>query len=212
MDRENNSAVANTHFRHTLLAINQVLGEKGAMDIYTAAKLVNYSTALSADNMGTTYAGHNYAQIMETIETTYGDRGSRILRRIGKESFHLVLREQPGWMSTGKQVFNLWSANQRSQFMLEAIVETQRKIYPNHEIWMEEKNGELAYIEQNCLVCFGRKSSHPVCHLTTGYIREAIHWATDVEFEVRETSCTAMGDAYCRFAIVKSEATSQSTG
>jgi predicted hydrocarbon binding protein len=203
MDKENNSTVANTHFRHTLLAINQVLGEKGAMDIYTAAKLVNYSAALSADNMGNTYHGYDYAQILETIET--------ILRRIGKESFHLILREQPGWMSTGKKVFNLWSANQRSQFMLEAIVETQRKIYPKHEIWMEEKNGELAYIEQNCLVCYGRKSSHPVCHLTTGYIREAIHWATDVEFDVRETSCTAMGNAYCRFAIVKSAATSQST-
>lgn len=211
MDRENDAAVVNTHFRQTLLAINQVLGDKGAMDIYYAAKLDNFSNALLSDNMGKTFNGYDYARILENIETTYGDRGPGILRRIGKESFHIVLRDQPGWMTAGKQVFNLWSANQRSQFMLEAIIETQRKLYPNHEIWMEEKNGELAYIEQNCLVCYGRESSHPVCHLTTGYIREAIHWATDVEFEVRETSCTAMGDAYCRFTVVKSAATSQST-
>jgi predicted hydrocarbon binding protein len=210
MDRENDAAVVNTHFRQTLLAINQVLGDKGAMDIFHAAKLENFSTALMSDNMGKTYNGYEYARILKTIETTYGERGPRILRRIGKESFHIVLREQPGSMSTGKQVFNLWSANQRSQFMLEAIVETQQKIYPSHEIWMEEKNGELAYIEQNCLVCYGRNSLHPVCHLTTGFIREAIHWASGVEFEVRETSCTAMGEAYCRFAIIKSAATSES--
>ena len=114
-------------------------------------------------------------------------------------------------MDAGKQVFNLWSSNQRSQFMLEAIVETQRKLYPNHEIWMEEKNGELAYIEQNCLVCYGRKSTETVCQLTTGFIKEAIHWASDVVFDVQETSCTAMGNAYCRFIIAKSSASSQST-
>jgi predicted hydrocarbon binding protein len=211
MDRDNDATIVNTHFRQTLLAINQVLGDKAAMDIYFAANLENFSTALLADNMGKTFNGYDYARILETIEITYGDRGPRILRRIGKESFHIVLREQPGWMNTGKRVFKLWSPNQRSQFMLEAIVESQQKIYPNHEIWMEEKNGELAYIEQNCLVCYGRKSSHPVCHLTIGFIKEAIHWASDVDFEVRETSCTAMEDAYCRFVIAKSSATSQST-
>lgn len=208
MDRENDAAVVNTHLRQTLLAINQVLGEKVSMEIYFAAKLENYSTALLSDNLGKTYNGYDYVRLLETIETTYGDEGAGILRRIGKESFHIVLREQPDWMASGKWVFNLWSANQRSQFMLEAIVETQRKIYPNHEIWMEEKDGELAYIEQNCLICFGRKSSHPVCYLTTGFIKEAIHWASDVDFEVKETSCTAVGDAYCRFEIIKSAATS----
>jgi predicted hydrocarbon binding protein len=210
MDKENHASVVNTHFRQTLLAINQVLGDKRSMEIYYGANLENYSSALLADNMGETYDGYDYARLLESIEKIYGDGGPRILRRIGKESFHIALREQPVWMAMGKRIFNLWSANQRSQLMLEAIVETQQKIYPTHEIWMEDKNGELAYIEQNCLVCFGRKSSHPVCHLTTGFIKEAIHWASDVDFDIKETSCTAVGDAYCQFVIAKSTATSQS--
>lgn len=211
MDRENDAAIVNTHFRQTLLAINKVLGENRSMEMYYKANLENYSSALSLDNMGRTFTGYEYAHLIETIEKSYGDEGPRILRRIGKEAFHIVLREQSGWMDAGKQVFNLWSSNQRSQFMLEAIVETQRKLYPNHEIWMEEKNGELAYIEQNCLVCYGRKSTETVCQLTTGFIKEAIHWASDVVFDVQETSCTAMGNAYCRFIIAKSSASSQST-
>ncbi len=203
MDRENDAAVANTYFRQTLLAINQVLGEKGAQDIYRSANLDVYSSALPPDNLDHKLNAQDFAHLLQTIETTYGQRGPRILRRIGRTSFHIILREQPGWMSTAKRVMNLWSPQQRGQFILEAIVDTQRKTYPKSEIWMEEKNGELAYIEQNCLVCHGRQSSQPVCHLTSGFITEAVHWASEKEFEVRETACIAVGDAYCRFTIGK---------
>jgi hypothetical protein len=68
MDRDNDATIVNTHFRQTLLAINQVLGDKAAMDIYFAANLENFSTALLADNMGKTFNGYDYARILETIE------------------------------------------------------------------------------------------------------------------------------------------------
>jgi predicted hydrocarbon binding protein len=203
MDRENNAAIANTLYRQTLLAIRQVLGEQGAKDIYHAAKLDAYLNKLPPDNLQRTLSAIEYANLMQIIETTYREEGPSILRRIGKASFHVILREQPSWMSTAKRVLSLWVSGNRAQFMLEAIVDAQRKTYPNTEIWMEEKNGGLAYIDQNCLVCYGRQSSHTVCHLTSGYLREAIQWATEMEFEVQETDCIAKGDAYCRFKIVK---------
>ncbi len=201
MDRENNAAIANSHYRQVLIAIRHVLGEKESKDIYQSAKLDNYLTKLPPDNLERTINAEEYAHLLQIIDLTYQENGASILRRIGKASFHLTLREQPGWMSNAKRVMSLWSPKKRGRFMLEAIVDAQRKTYPKTEIWLEEKNGELAYIEQNCLVCFRRKSSQPVCHLTCGYISEAIHWATEVAFEVQETACIAKGDAYCRFTI-----------
>lgn len=201
MDRENDAVVVNAQIRHTLLAIRQVLGEKGAEDIYQSARLDVNLASLPPDNSDRTFKEQDYAHLLHTIELTYGERGPRILQRIGKESFHIILRDQPRWMGTAKRVMSLWSPEQRIEFMLEAIIDTQRKIYPQTEIWMEAKDGLLAYIEQNCLVCFGRQSSQPVCFLTTGFISEAIHWAAEKEFEVKETACTAAGDAYCRFTV-----------
>lgn len=201
MDRENDAAVANAQFRHTLLAIRQVLGEKGAKDIVQSAKLDVKLASLPPDNSDRTFKEQDYAHLLHTIEVTYGDRGPWILHRIGKESFHIILRDQPGWMGTAKRVMSLWSPEQRIEFMLEAIIDTQRKTYPQNEIWLDGKDGQLAYIEQNCLVCYGRQSRQPVCFLTTGFISEAIHWATEKEIEVQETACTAKGDAYCRFTV-----------
>jgi len=201
MDRENDAAVANAHIRQTLLAIRQVLGEKGSIDIYQSAKLDVKLTSLPPDNLDRTFKEQDYAHLLRTIEVAYGERGPRILHRIGKESFHIILRDQPGWMGTAKRVMSLWSPEQRIEFMLEAIIDTQRKTNPQTEIWLEGKDGQLAYIEQNCLVCYGRQSPQPVCYLTTGFISEAIHWAAEKEFEVQETACTATGAAYCRFTI-----------
>jgi predicted hydrocarbon binding protein len=203
--------VVNAHFRQTLLAISQVLGEKGSKDIYQSAKLDVKLASLPPDNLNWNFTAKDYSQLLQTIEATYGERGPRILKRIGKESFHIVLRDQPGWMGTAKRVMRLWSPNQQIKSMLEAIIDTQRKTYPHNEIWLEEKDGKLAYIDQNCLVCYGQQSQEPVCYLTTGFINEAINWATEKEFEIQETACISTGDAFCRFTIETNKHQSMTT-
>lgn len=211
MDRENEAAISNTHFRQTLIAINKVLGEKGAKEIYQSANLDAYLVSLPPDNLDRNYMAAEYAHLLQTIETAYGQRGPRILKRIGRESFHLVLREQPTLMNAARRVMGLWSKNQRIHFLLESLVETQLKTYPQMEVWLEEKDGQLTYIEQDCLNCYQRRSTHPVCSLTTGFIAEAIQWATDLEVDVEETDCIAMGDAYCRFLIGSKSPSRRST-
>lgn len=205
MESENDLAVANAHFRQTLLAIRQVLGEKGAKDVYQLAKLDSKLSSLPPDNYERTFKAQDFSHLLHTIESTYGERGPRILNRIGKESFHIVLREQPGWMGTVKSVMNLWSPEQRIGFILEAIIDNQSKTYPDSEIWLEEKEGQFAYIEQNCLICHGRQSQHPICYQMTGFISEAINWATEKEFTVQETACIGTGDAFCQFVVETSK-------
>jgi predicted hydrocarbon binding protein len=200
MDRENQLVIVNTQFRHTLVAINQVLGGKSTSDVYRAASLEGYLASLPPDDLRQTFNSHDYARLLQTIETVYGQKGPSILERIGREAFHIVLREQSTIMSSARRVIRLRPPEQSIEIMIQTIVDTQRKTYPDAEIWMEEKNGQLAYIEQNCHVCAGRQSSQPVCHLTVGFINEALQWSTGKMIKVSETNCSARGDAFCRFS------------
>ena len=201
MDRENQPAITNTHFRQTLLAINQVLGEKGSQDIYRSAGLDAFFATLPPDDLTRIFDSHEYSRLLQAIETAYDQKGPWILQRIGRETFHIVLRDQSTLMSSAKRIISLWPPEHRTQIMMQTIVEAQQKTYPDSETWLEDKHGQLAYIEQNCLVCAGRQSSHPVCHLTVGLILEALQWATGKDVMVTETDCAAKGDAFCRFSI-----------
>jgi predicted hydrocarbon binding protein len=201
MDKEIEGAIPNTQFRQTLLAINKVLGEKKAKEIYHAANLEAQLVSLPQDDLERIFPAADYARLLRIIDTTYGHRGQRILERIGRESFHIVLREQPALMNTVKRIIGLWNQGQRRKFMLETLVEAQHKTNPGQDIWLEEKDNHLAYIDQDCLNCYHLRSTTPLCSLTAGFIAESVHWAGGSEIRVEETHCIAMGDPYCRFQI-----------
>ncbi len=211
MGQDHDTKIANSQLRMTVLAIRQVIGEKSSRDIFQSLNFNAYSTSLPPDDLEHVLPAQDYASLLETIETTYGSRGARILERIGRSTFHQILREQPNWMSTARRTMSLWRPVRRIEIMLEAIIETQQNTYPHSEAWIENKNGQIAYIEQNCLVCFGRQSSTPVCFLKIGFIGEATHWATGTDFNCIETACIAQGDPYCRFSIDKTSAQQRST-
>ena len=211
MVQDHDTKIANSQLRLTLLAIRDVIGDKSSRDIIQSLNLDSYLTSLPPDDLEQNLPAQDYASLLETIELTYGSRGPGILERIGKSTFHQILREQPNWTSSARKTMNLWKPVQRIEIMLEAIIESQRKAYPQTGTWIENKNGRISYIEQDCLVCYRRQSSTPVCFLKIGYISEATHWATEVEFSCLETACIAAGDPFCRFSIEKTSVSQQST-
>lgn len=201
MVRENEAAITNAQFRQTLLAVNKVLGEKKAREINREANLETHLVSLPPDNLDHNFLAADYARLLHSIESAYGHRGSRILERIGRESFHIVLREQPSLMNTARRIMGLWSQQQRTKFILETLIETRHKTNSGQEVWLEEKDSQLAYTDQDCLDCYHRRSDSPLCSLTAGFIAEAVYWARGSEKGVEETHCIAKGDAYCRFLI-----------
>jgi predicted hydrocarbon binding protein len=89
----------------------------------------------------------------------------------------------------------------RIKFVLNAMVNALKKTNPQVDAWVEEEGGKIAYCEATCAICLGRHSDQPICHLYVGSIGEAVHWATDQEYEIIETHCVAKGDPYCRFEV-----------
>jgi predicted hydrocarbon binding protein len=211
MIQEHDTKIANSQLRLTLLAVRQVIGEKSVREVIQTLDLDSDLTDLPADDLKYILPAGDYAKLLAAIETTYGSRGPRILSRIGRSTFHQILREQPNWMSSARRTMSLWKPTRRIELVLEAIIETQHTTYPNSEAWIENKNGQISYIEQNCLVCYGRVNSSAVCFLKTGFLSEAAHWATDREYHCTETACIATGDPFCRFSIGKSSAQLKTT-
>ena len=95
----------------------------------------------------------------------------------------------------------MWNPSRRAALILEAIIDAQQTSYLQSESWIEKKNGQISYIEQNCVVCYSRVASSPICFLKTGFLSEAVRWATDKEFNFQETACIAAGDPYCRYVL-----------
>lgn len=203
MVQDHDPRVTNSQLRLTLTAMQQVIGEKSSQEIIKGLDIGIDLANLPANNLNRDFPAQDYANLLAAAETTYGDRGARILTRIGRSTFHQVLREQPNWMSSARRTMGIWKPTRRIELMLEAIIDSQRKAYPQSESWIEDKNGQISIIDQNCLVCSGREDSSPVCYLRSGFLSEAVRWATDREFNFEETACIAAGDAYCRFSLDK---------
>ena len=201
MVQNHDPKIANSQLRLTILAMQQVIGDKSSQEIVHDLDLGINLMDLPPDNLEQIFPARNYAKLLAAVETTYGDRGARILNRIGRATFHQVLREQPNWMSSARRTMGIWKPARRIELMLEAIIEAQRKTYPQNESWIENRNGKISIIDQNCVVCSGRVDSSPVCFIRIGFLSEAANWATDKEYEFVETACIATGDPYCRFSI-----------
>ena len=193
--------IANSQLRLTLLGMQQVLGEQSTQQLIEDLGFGNELAKLPPDDFELKFPAQSYAQLLAAVESSYANQGARILTRIGRSTFHQVLREQPNWMSSAHSAMGILKAPQRIVLILEGIIEAEQKFYSQGESWIEQKNGQISFIEQNCLVCCGRQESSPTCHLRSGYLNEAIRWATEVEYQFQETACIATGDPYCRFSV-----------
>jgi len=211
MPDSNEPKIVNSELRLTLSAIQQVIGEVSYRDIIKQLDFEIDLNNLPPDNGEFVFPAQDYAQLLERIETTYGSRGERILIRIGRSTFHQVLREEKNWMATAQKSMALWKPERRIGLILESINSSQQKIYPKNESWIESKGGQISLIEQNCHVCCDRKSSTPVCFNKAGFLSEAVNWATGREYDCLETACIANGDPFCKFTIDKNSSRKEST-
>lgn len=201
MVQNHDPKITNSQLRLTLIAMQQVIGEKSSQDIISGLDTGIDLANLPPEDFDLTFPARDYAKLSAVVETTYGSRSAQILSRIGRSTFHQVLREQPNWMSSARRTMSMWKSPRRAALILEAIIDAQQTAYPQSESWIEKKNGQISYIEQNCAVCYGRVASSQVCFLKTGFLSEAVRWATDKEFNFQETACIAAGDPYCRFLL-----------
>jgi len=201
MTTREDSAIINSLVRQALTSMQEVMGENGLNAVLKSCGLDKFVGNFPPNDLEPSIKASQYAQLNQAIEDFYGRGGKGMLRRIGKASFQYGVREQAALLGVAGVALKLLPEKQRIKFILNGMADALKKSNPEVDAYLDESDGELAYVEKTCAICNGRHSETPICHLYIGSVSEAVQWATGKEYEVTETHCLAKGDAYCRFEI-----------
>ena len=193
--------IVNALVRQALTSAQEVMGENGLHAVLRASGLERFIGNFPPDNLEPSIQAVQYAKLNEAIETFYGRGGRGMLQRIGKASFQYAVREQAALLGLAGMALKVLPEKQRIKFILNSMANALKKSNPDVNAWVDDSGERIAYHESTCAICQGRHSDHPICHLYTGSIAEAVKWATGREFEIVETHCRAKGDPDCRFEV-----------
>ncbi len=198
--------LVNALMRQALVAIEEVMGQKGLHAVLRTSKLEQYIDHLPPDDLSPSIKAADYARLNEAIEAFYGRGGRGMLQRVGKASFEYAIRNQSALFGLAGVALKMLSTKARIRFVLTRMAGAVKKANPQLLVEVEETAEGFAYVAQVCSLCYGRHSDKPVCHLYVGSITEGVRWATGQVYQVQETHCLAKGDPYCRFTVTEPKA------
>jgi len=194
----------NALMRQAILAIGEVMGERGLNVVLRQAGLGRYVDELPPNDLEQGVSTVEYATLNQAVEEFYGRAGKGMLRRIGRASFRYGVEEQATLMGVAGAALKLMPRKTRVKFVLTQTAKSLMDVNDETYIEVQETPEGFVFADFTCGVCCCRKAERPICHLYIGSISEAVKWATGHDYEVRELECRAMGAEACRFLVVES--------
>ena len=193
----------NALMRQAILAIGEVMGERGLKVVLRQAGLERYVDELPPNNLEQGVATSEYATLNQAVQEFYGRAGKGMLQRIGRASFRYGVEEQAALMGVAGTALKLMPQKARIKFILTQTAKSLMDVNEETYIEVHETAEGFVFADFTCGVCCCRKAERPICYLYIGSISEAVKWATGRDYEVRETECRAMGAEVCRFLVVE---------
>ena len=191
----------NALMRQAIMAIGQVMGQRGLRIVLRQARLERYVDELPPDDLEQDVSTVDYAALNQAVEEFYGRAGKGMLQRIGRASFRYGVEEQATLMGVAGAAIKLMPQKTRIKFILTQMAKSLMDVNQDTSIEVQETPQGFVFADYTCGVCCCRKAEHPICHLYIGSISEAVKWATGQEYEVREIECRATGAEACRFLV-----------
>jgi bacteriochlorophyll 4-vinyl reductase len=193
----------NALMRQALLAIAEVMGERGLKVVLRQVGLERYVDELPPDDLEQGIRTAEYAALNQAVEEFYGRAGKGMLKRIGRASFRYGVEEQAALMGVAGAALKLMPQKTRIKFILTQMAKSLMEVNEETHIEVDETPEGFVLTDFTCGVCCCREAERPICHLYVGSISEAVKWATGRDYEVREIECRAMGAGACRFLVVE---------
>jgi len=189
--------------RYVFIALEELLGRNGLNAVLNLAGLTHFINNYPPNNMEKKFPFASYAAVNQAIEDFYGVRGSKgLMLRCGKVSMTHALAMYTAFAGIGNLGMRLMPQSMKVKITLTVIAQTFRTISDQLSKVTEEADAYI-YENETCSMCWRRTSSQPCCHVATGVLIEALHWATGKNYRVTEVACMAMGAPTCRFVIDK---------
>ena len=193
----------NALMRQALLAIGEVMGERGLKVVLREAGLERYVDELPPNDLEQGVSTAEYAALNQAVEEFYGRAGKGMLQRIGRASFRYGVEEQATLMGVAGTALKVMPQKTRVKFILTQMAKSLMDVNEDTHIEVQETPEGFVFADFTCGVCCCRQAEHPICHLYIGSTSEAVKWATGHDYEVREIECRAMGAEACRFLVME---------
>jgi len=199
----------NAYMRWAILAVEEVAGKRGVDIILREAGLGHMVDNYPPQNMnmdGLKYA--DYSALNAAILNFYGRAGKSFAMRIGRISARYSIQEESALFGFAGLALKLLPTHMQLKLGLQNMVSGFRKLAAQKgqtlDLAIVEEPDKFKYISRACPNCNGKVSDKPMCWVFIGVLREGASFVTGgKEFEVKETSCMAVGDDACVFEISK---------
>ncbi len=187
-----------------LLALEEELGRDNLNTILQDSQLTQYLSQLPAKNYERQFDFAHIANLLHSLETHYGPRGSRTLSlRTGQTMFEQGLKNFGDLAGVTDPAFIVLPLSTKLKVGLPAIARIFTQLSDQITHVVEQPDHYLYYIDR-CPICWGRRAEQPICHLSTSILQSALRWVSGgLQFRVEEINCIAMGDPSCVFKVDK---------
>lgn len=146
----------------------------------------------------------HFGAIGAGLEKMYGARGERSLAfHAGRAVYEEGFAEYGLLIGNSELVFKPIPLKAKLKVGTRALAQAFHN-FSDQLTTMEEADDYLIYTIHRCPVCWGRKSSRPICYIAQGVLEESVKWVSGGKtFQVEEVNCVAAGDEACVFHIQK---------
>jgi predicted hydrocarbon binding protein len=193
--------ITNALMRQAILAIGEVVGERGLNVVLRQAGLERYIDSLPPNDLEPDTPTVEYATLNQAVQEFYGRAGRGMLQRIGRASFRYGVEEQATLMGVAGTALKLMPQRTRIKFILTQMAKSLMDVNEVTYIEIRETPEGFTLADFTCGICCCREAERPICHLYIGSISEAVKWATGQDYQVQETECRAMGAEACCFLV-----------
>lgn len=189
-----------------LEAIDKLIGVSATHDLLRSIGLRQYIGAYPADNFDRAFDFADFSSITAGLEQVQAQRNCQpaLTAEAGRLCFDGGMKAFGGLASFGRVSLGFQSLPQALKIKTGLLaMSTVFTTLSDQHTEVKEHADHYDYILHKCPMCWGRHADKPICDGAGAMLVEGLYWVTERRFSVIETSCCAMGDAACTFAIRK---------
>jgi hypothetical protein len=187
-----------------MTAIEEEIGPKAMAAVLRLADLPHYINNYPPDNLAREFDFAFLSAIGLALEKMYGPRGERGLGLYAGKACFMRGRDAFASLSgLGELALKTIPFQTKIKIGLKGMAEAFSK-FSDQQTKVGENEDYFIYTIQRCPVCWGRRSSRPICYVAAGMIETGLTWLSQGQiFNVEEVACHALGDDVCEFYINK---------
>lgn len=192
----------NYSLRTFLLAMKDVMGDKGVTAILRSVGLTKFVDNLPPNNLDPGVNFSDYTRLNVAIEEFYGRAAKGMLQRIGRVTFKYGLKENQAAFMAAKTFLLLKKPAEKLEFILARLARGFTEQANEPTTFQRDTQGDTWMLSiAECAACWQRHDPHCICSVNVGFLEEACAWAVGSSIHVEETNCRGRGDSACEYRI-----------